>query len=503
MKGSPCVIANSGNIRSAKRWNYGWIILLSIVLVAASGYAYYKTHASASQAGNSSGVTTTMAQRGDLILSASGTGTLIAQSDASFGFRTSGTVTDISVKIGDQVEAGQVLAQLDHTQATMDYEEAQQALQELRSAASIAAVQQEIATAQDAEYYAREWLKYLISPEVFEAEENVAIAKQKLAQAQANSQSNPSEAGDQTVKEREAALAFLQEKLTQAQAYYENEYLIENFGVYEQVGSRRFPKQVLVTYTDSVTGKELPEIEGPSTADIATARNNYVQAQQTITEGQAYLEALRTGIIPEDATGTQLNSLYDAQWAVKNAKSALDATQLIAPISGTVTALDFNVGEQVGSSSVVTISQLGQPYILDVYLDEADWTVGARVGNPVKVTFDLLPEKTFPGTVTLVYPELNPSFESSLVHLIVQLDQSLSQDLPVGTAADVEVVGGEARGVVLVPVNAIHKTADGKQAVYILQNGAKTERLIEIGLQNTSYAEVKSGLEAGEIVVTK
>jgi hypothetical protein len=44
---------------------------------------------------------------------------------------------------------------------------------------------------------------------------------------------------------------------------------------------------------------------------------------------------------------------------------------------------------------------------------------------------------------------------------------------------------------------------DGKQVVTVIQNGQQTEREVEIGLQNATYAEVKSGLEVGEIVVTE
>jgi HlyD family secretion protein len=67
----------------------------------------------------------------------------------------------------------------------------------------------------------------------------------------------------------------------------------------------------------------------------------------------------------------------------------------------------------------------------------------------------------------------------------------------------VEVVGGEAKGVVLVPVGAIHEAADGRTAVTVVQNGTQSERQVELGLQNESYAVVKSGLEAGETVVTE
>ena len=116
---------------------------------------------------------------------------------------------------------------------------------------------------------------------------------------------------------------------------------------------------------------------------------------------------MNSGDIPDGAVGARITSFYEAQLAVENAKSALDDTQLIAPISGTVTSLDLSVGEQAGMSSVITLSQLSQPYTLDVYLDEADWSM-AQLGNKVNVTFDLLPDQTYPGKVTQVYPELSP-----------------------------------------------------------------------------------------------
>lgn len=477
------------------------IIIVIALLITAGWYYYYQNNAS-TQSASSAEVLTEVVRRGDLTLSASGTGTLIAQTDASFGFETNGQVTHVYVKVGDEVEAGRVLAQLDNNLAQMEYVEAQQDLEELYSAASIATVQKEIATAQDSEFYAREWLEYLLSPDVIEAEENLAIVEQRLAEARAEAGANPSNAATQAVKEKEQAVAYLKDKLTQAQAYYETTYLPETFGVYENVGSRRHPKEVLVTEIDPLTSEEVPEIDEPSAADLTTARNNYAQAQETAREGELYLEALSTGVIPDDGTGEKLTTLYEAQVALESAQSALESTQLVAPVSGTITSLDLSIGEQVDTSAVITISQLNQPYTLEVYLDETDWDK-AQMGNQVNVTFDLLPEQTYPGTVRLIYPELSESFEASLVHLVVQLDQSLSQDLPAGTGATVDVVGGEAQGVVLVPVEAIQKTEDGKTVVTVVQNGVQSEREVELGLQNETYAEVKSGLEAGEMVVTE
>ncbi len=492
----------SPNPSSVKNRKILWLVTAIIVFAAAAGYTYYSKASSAAQATTRSQVQTTRAERGNLIVSASGSGTLAANSSATFGFQTSGQVKQVNVKVGDQIEAGQVLAQLDDTLAQMDYVEAQQALQELHSAASIAAVQKEIGTAQDTAYQAHVWLAYLFGEDYVTAEDNLILAQQDLAQAQAEAKASPSAAADQKVKEKQQAVTFLQEKLDQAWTYYENVYLPEKFGVYKNIGSRRHPKMVLETYIDPRTGQEVQKIDGPSIADVATARDNYAKAQETIREDQVYLEVLKTGVIPAGATGERLTTLYNAQAAVDKAKSALEATKLIAPISGTITSLTLSVGQQVDTSSVITISQLGQPYALDVYINEEDWSM-AKAGNRVNVTFKLLPDKTFPGTVTLVYPVLDDSSQSSLIHLTVQLDQRISQDLPAGTGANAEVVGGESQGAVLIPVGAVHKTQDGKQTVTVLQNGQEVKREVEIGLQNDSYAEVKSGIEAGEIVVTK
>jgi len=475
-------------------------VTIIVILTFAGGYTYYKRAFQPIQTTSASNSGTAVAIRGNLTVSASGSGTLVAQTDASFGFDTSGQVTQANVKVGDQVEAGQVLAQLDDTLLQMKYDEAQLALQELYSAASIATVKQEIATAQDSQVAAHDWLSYLLSPEVIDAEENLATAEQRLADAQAEAQVNPTEEANKLVAEQETAVAYLKDKLSQAQTYYKDTYLPETFGRYENVGTRRFPKIVLATYTDPNTGEEVPDISVPSAADITKARNDYAQAKQIISEGQQYLEALNTGVIPEDATGSRLSDLYNAQQAIKNAQTALDGTKLVAPISGTVTSLGISIGEQAGTASVITISQLNQPYVIDAYLDEADWN-NAQAGNKTTVTFDLLPEQTFPATVTTVYPGLVGSGNSSLVHIVVLLDQSISQGLPAGTGASISVVGGEANGVVMVPVNAIHK-ADGGYAVTVIQNGQKTERSIEIGIQNETYVEIKSGLNAGETVAT-
>jgi len=120
----------------------------------------------------------------------------------------------------------------------------------------------------------------------------------------------------------------------------------------------------------------------------------------------------------------------------------------------------------------------------------------------VTVTFDLLPKNNYSGKIIQVYPKLDDSSGTSMVHILVQLDKPIDKDLPAGSTASVDVTGGEALNVMLVPVSALKETNDGKYVVYLMKNGQTMQQEVEIGLQDIINAEVKSGLQRGDVVLT-
>ena len=174
---------------------------------------------------------------------------------------------------------------------------------------------------------------------------------------------------------------------------------------------------------------------------------------------------------------------------------------LAQAISGTVTDLTASVGDYVSASSIVTVADLSQPYTIDAYFDSEDW-LNVQVGYEADVAFDVLPDDAFKGKVTVVYPTLDTSSNSSLVHVIVKLDETMDSNLPVGASTSVDVISGRAENAVLVPVEALHETTPGEYTVFVMENGKPRLRVIEVGLKDLLYAEVKSGLEPGEIVTT-
>lgn len=211
---------------------------------------------------------------------------------------------------------------------------------------------------------------------------------------------------------------------------------------------------------------------------------------------------MTTGTIPTGATGSNITALKRAQQAVETAKAALDANSLYAPIHGTITSLGFAVGDTAGSSSTVTIANLNQPYTLEIYLDQSDWS-NIRVGYPVEVTFDLLPDNVYIGKVISIDPQLSSTNGSLYVHAFVALDTNVKTVLPIGTSASVDVIGGEATGVLLVPIEALHEISTGQYTVFVMVNGKTQVRSVEIGLKDATRAEVKSGLKEGDVVTTE
>lgn len=481
-------------------------ILSAVILIGGligGGYfAYLRISSSQTTNAEETPLQTAKATTGDLVLYANGTGTIIPAEETNLSFKASGQVSEIYVKIGDQAEAGDVLAQLDDTDAQIQLAEAQETMNALTSAAALATAKQTLAEAQESFDLAKETLEFLISPEILYWEEKAAGREQVLADAQAATQTDTSDEAKQNVNEAQTSLAYAQAQLEYFETVYEETYIPENFTQYKTMTFRGRTITRVVQVEDEETGEMVDSITPPSEGEIAMARADYDLAKASVAEAQIYLDVLNGAEITEGATGANLVTYIETKHALETAEYNLKATELIAPIGGTVTALEFNVGDLVDGSSVITISNIDQPYQLDAYLDAEDWGQ-VRAGYRVEVTFDIIPDQIFTGTVTEVYPTLDTTSSSSaLVRITAQLNEAIPYDLPAGSAASVDVIGGQAEQAVLVPVEALHEIGDGQYTLFVIENGNLRLRVVKVGLQDLTQAEIISGLNAGDVVTT-
>jgi multidrug efflux pump subunit AcrA (membrane-fusion protein) len=228
---------------------------------------------------------------------------------------------------------------------------------------------------------------------------------------------------------------------------------------------------------------------GPTAAEITAAERAVEQADLSLKQAQLNQEA------------NQL-SLEQTQLNVAAAQQAVAGTTLTAPIDGTITAVNFSVGETVNGTALI-LADLAQP-MLEVFLDESDLNM-AGLGNNVNVVFDSLPDDTFSGRIVQVDPQLVTTNNVTAVRLVAQLDAASlakSQTFPVGLNATVEVIGSQAQNAVLVPVEALREFTPGQFAVFVMDNGTPKLRFVTVGLKDLTSAEILSGVDAGEIVTT-
>ena len=196
-------------------------------------------------------------------------------------------------------------------------------------------------------------------------------------------------------------------------------------------------------------------------------------------------------------------SLQQAQLNVAAAEAALSEASLLAPVDGTVLAINADVGENAGTAVLITLADLERP-LVEIYIDESDLD---KVGLSfeVDVTFDALPDDTFTGTITQVDPQLSVVNGVTAIRALVQLNAdsfSKPQTLPIGLNATVEVIGGRATNALLVPVEALREISPGEYALFVMENDEPKLTFVEVGLMDFTFAEIKSGVQAGDIVTT-
>jgi len=449
-----------------------WIIL-GVVVVAGIGigaYAYLRKTQTSTTSTTAAALQTATARQGDLVLEASGAGYLVAASEKAVSFDINGTITILNIKLGEPVEKGQLLAQLDDTSEQSALEDAQRALRELTSPEALANAELAVTTAEADVITAQTALnnqQYWKNDALIENEyANYVIAKANLDRAQtAYDKANVGE----YINNANEAQAY-QTLYTAQQAYKTAEYYYS-------------------LYAQKPTQRQLDAAQ--ATLDLANAN---------LTNAQNYLAALKGGDVPDNATGSSLEAFRQAKLAVQTAQDNLDATKLYAPISGTVMTLSANVGDTV-SGTIMTIDDLSQANI-QFYMDASDWT-NVKVGYDVSVSFDSLPNQTFSGKVTEVWPGLVSAQGSTMVEGMAQLDNSVADiGLPVGVDAGIDVISGQAKNAALVPVEALHELPDGSYTVFIMKNGTPTLTTVEVGLQSDTFAVITSGVAAGDVVTT-
>ena len=132
-------------------------------------------------------------------------------------------------------------------------------------------------------------------------------------------------------------------------------------------------------------------------------------------------------------------------------------------------------------------------------MDEVD-APKIKVGQPVRLTLDALPKRSFPGKVKRVAPYVSAvEKQARTVDIEATFDDPAAIGrLLVGYSADAEIILDVRQEVLRVPTSAL---LEGGR-VLLLEDGKLAERKVKTGLANWEYTEITEGLAAGDRIVT-
>lgn len=192
-----------------------------------------------------------------------------------------------------------------------------------------------------------------------------------------------------------------------------------------------------------------------------------------------------------DQTATQLNVMRQSYQNLE------ENTRLVSPISGVVTARNYDDGDLYQGNPVLVVEKLSPVKIL-IDVNE-QYFKDVKVGMPVgQITLDAYPDEVFQGKVSIVYPTLNSMSRTFQVEVQIA---NANQRVRPGMFARVSLNFGQKHHV-LVPDQAVVKQqGSGERFVYVVNDGRAYHRTVELGRRIDAEYEIIDGLQDGDVVV--
>lgn len=402
----------------------------------------------------------TVVERGDLLVTVSGTGTLRPARQASLSFELSAPVAAIEVREGQAVTAGQVLARLeaaDLENAVLDAQLALDAQQISFEALTTPARDVDIAVAR--------------------AAVNAALASAAAASLGASAE--------------DVQIAELQAEIARNQLYQQQlQRDLATGGDADNVP----PVLTQLDYNVQLADVNALDVQNqPSDVAALSAANAQLVA------AQVQLDRLLNGPSEIELQLAETR-LAIAQSALEQAQANLARAVLVAPFDGVVARSNLVIGERPPQGAAIELIDLSSYYV-DVTVDETD-IVAVQIGQRAKLTLDALPGVELNGHITRVAQI--PTVAGQLVSYTVRITLDAT-DAPVrvGMSATATIVVNELRDVLLLPNRFIRIDRATQQAFVTVQDdsGRFVDQPVVLGVRSETETQIVSGLTAGQRVL--
>ncbi len=491
------------------------ILIIVIFIIAGFSYFYFRNK-------NNSEYILEEVRRGTVSKEISETGAIKASEELELGFKTSGKIGKIYVKVGDNISAGQALAKLNVSDLEIQLKETEARLR-LAQAKKIDAgvslenakknledIKQKAQKSLDEEYneviillhksesniqslydfiqdFKREYFDFN-QGQGMEIINNKDIIKYSLKRISSYVEKAKEDSSGENI---ESLLAKLKTEITKIKDALDK--IIE---ISHSTG-----------FSDTISSADKTSLENYRTtvnnlySDILSAEQSI---QTTKTANQANInQAEAEVLLLESQLKSDPDAFYNAQISeaehqISLLKDQISDAVLRSPINGRVVKIDKEKGEVVQAQENVISVISGNDFQIKADIYEGDIAL-VDVGDKVEIELVAFPGEIFYGKVVSIEPV------EKLIDNVVYYETTIDfeggpEGIRRGMTADIIIETAKKENVLIVSKRAV-EDINGKKIVKVYKKGALEEREITVGLKGDEYLEVLSGLKEGDQVV--
>lgn len=190
--------------------------------------------------------------------------------------------------------------------------------------------------------------------------------------------------------------------------------------------------------------------------------------------------------------------VYDI--AKTNYRNLLENTVLTSPVSGVVTARNYDRGDMFSMGQPLFVVEEINPVKIMVNASEKLFA-HIKKGDKVEVTLDVYGNEIFSGVVSLVYPTVDPQTKTFPVEIKIA---NGNERVRPGMFSRVRFTYGKANHMVVPDMAIVKLTGSGDRFVYVVdEEGTVTFKKVELGRRLDTEYEIVSGLNSGDKVVVE
>ena len=179
-------------------------------------------------------------------------------------------------------------------------------------------------------------------------------------------------------------------------------------------------------------------------------------------------------------------------------ENMLENTTLVSPISGVVTARNYDNGDMCGGLPIFVVQKIN-PVKVMINVSESLFSY-VKKGMKVQVEFDALPERTFEAKVSRITPSIDASTRTFPVEIVVA---NAKEEIKPGMYARITMNYGTRQNIVVPDVAVVKQLGSGNRYIYVCkQDGTVAYQKVELGRRMNDKYEILSGIADGDEVVT-